>query len=250
MSFSNTGKVWTESGFAQYLNGIKPPAWAKAVCLHHCAAPSLSQRPDGFLARHLENLKDFYSKQLGWRSGPHLFVDDDQIWGMTPLTETGVHASSFNRSSIGIEVLGDYDNEDPKKGRGFECWKTTAAATKMLLDWLKLPVNDKTVLFHRDDPKTTKTCPGGKIQKTWVIDLIKNFKYESSPLPTVASSFMPLAPILKQKGYSDEEIKKDLKSISGKIFWREKWLETAYYDKSAQATLISLAETNLIQKSY
>jgi len=206
MSFNNTGKVWTVEGFAQYLNSIKAPSWAKAVCLHHTAAPSLNQRPDGFLAKHLENLKSYYSSQLGWKSGPHLFIDDDQVWGMTPLTETGVHASSFNRSSIGIEVLGDYDNEDPKKGRGLECWKTTAAATKMLLDWLKLPVNDKTVLFHRD------------------------------------------ASILKQKGYSDEEIKKDLKLISGKIFWREKWLETAYYDKSAQATLISLAETNLIQK--
>lgn len=249
MSFSNTGKVWTVSGFAQYLNGIKVPTWAKSVCLHHTAAPSLNQRPDGFLAKHLENLKDYYSKQLGWRSAPHLFIDDDQVWGMTPLTVTGIHASSFNRTALGIEVLGDYDNEDPKKGRGFECWKTAAAATKMLLDWLKLPVNDKTVLFHRDDPRTTKTCPGTKVQKPWVIDLIKDFKYSSNPPPTLAPSFAPLAPILKLKGYSDEDIKKGLKSVNGKIFWREKWLETAYYDKTAGATMISLAEIDSIQKS-
>jgi hypothetical protein len=248
MSFNNTGKVWTIEGFAQYLNSIKAPSWAKAVCLHHTAAPSLNQRPDGFLAKHLENLKSYYSNQLGWKSGPHLFVDDDQVWGMTPLIETGVHASSFNRMSIGIEVLGDYDNEDPTKGRGLQCWQTTAAATKLLFDWLKLPINDKTLLFHRDDPKTTKTCPGGKINKNWVINLIKNATQPQITAPANAS-FVPLYPALKAKGYSDEEIKKSLKINSGKVYWREKWLEKAFYDKTAQTTLSSLEELNLIEKN-
>jgi hypothetical protein len=35
----------------------------------------------------------------------------------------------------------------------------------------------------------------------------------------------------------------------GKVFWREKWLEKAYYDKSAQATLVSVEELNLIEKN-
>lgn len=248
MSFNNTGKVWTIEGFAQYLNSIKAPSWAKAVCLHHTAAPSLNQRPDGFLAKHLENLKSYYSSQLGWKSGPHLFVDEDQIWGMTPLTETGVHASSFNRMSIGIEVLGDYDNEDPTKGRGLQCWQTTAAATKLLLDWLKLPINNKTVLFHRDDPKTTKTCPGGKINKNSIISLI-NGAAKPQTVSAANPSFVPLYPALKAKGYSDDEIKKSLKVSGGKVFWREKWLEKAYYDKSAQATLVSVEELNLIEKN-
>ena len=199
MSFDNTGKVWTLEGLAAYLKTVKAPSWAKAVCLHHTAAPSLYQRPDGFLAKHLENMRSYYSRELGWRSGPHLFIDEDQVWGMTPLTETGVHASSFNRSAIGIEVLGDYDNEEPKKGRGLQCWQTTAAATKMLLEWLNLPANNKTVLFHRDDPKTTKTCPGGKVQKTWVLDLIKNSDAKlSQPEKPSNPSFYPLAKALKE----------------------------------------------------
>lgn len=247
MSFANTGKVWTPEGFAAYLKTLNKPDWAKAVCLHHTAAPSLYQRPDGFLAKHLENLKDYYSKQLRWRSGPHLFIDEDQIWGMTPLTETGVHAVSFNRTSIGIEVLGDYDNEDPKKGRGLQCWETAAAATKMLLEWLKLPANDKTVLFHRDDPKTTKTCPGGKVQKTWVLGLI-NGAVKAPAVEPSNVSFSPLAQALRDKGYSDFEIKYGLKIISGKVFWRDTWLEKAYYDRSAQTTLASQEEINLIPK--
>ena len=166
---------------------------------------------------------------------------------MTPLDVTGIHAASFNRSSIGIEVLGDYDNEDPKKGRGLECWKTAAAATKMLLEWLKLPANDKTVLFHRDDPKTTKTCPGGKVQKTWVLGLINGAATVPAVVPSNIS-FSPLAQALKNKGYSDFEIKYGLKIVSGKVFWRDTWLEKAYYDRSAQTTLASQEEINLIPK--
>jgi hypothetical protein len=250
MSFANTGKVWTLEGFKQYLKTIPTATpWFKAVCLHHTASPSLYNRPDGLLAKHLENMRSYYQTELGWRSGPHLFIDEDQVWGMTPLTETGVHASSFNRSAIGIEVLGDYDNEDPKKGRGLQCWQTTAAATKMLLEWLNLPANDKTVLFHRDDPKTTKTCPGGKVQKTWVLDLIKNSGAKLSQLEKPSNiSFYPLAQALKEKGYTDSEIKNGLKISSGKVFWRDTWLEKAYYDRSAQATLASQEEINLIPK--
>lgn len=247
MSFANTGKVWTLEGFASYLKTVNKPSWARSVCLHHTAAPSLHQRPDGFLVKHLENMRNYYSKELGWRSGPHLFIDEDQVWGMTPLDVTGIHAASFNRSSIGIEVLGDYDNEDPKKGRGLQCWETAAAATKMLLEWLKLPANDKTVLFHRDDPKTTKTCPGGKVQKTWVLGLING----AATVPAVEPSnvsFYPLAKALGDKGYNDFEIKYGLKIISGKVFWRDTWLEKAYYDRSAQTTLASQEEINLIPK--
>jgi hypothetical protein len=252
MSFANTGKVWTLDSFKDYLKtvslGDKP--WFRAVCLHHTAAPSLHQRPDGLLVRHLENMRGYYQNQLRWRSGPHLFIDDDQVWGMTPLTVRGVHAASFNSYSIGIEVLGDYDNEDPKKGRGLACWETAAAATKMILDWAKLPVNDKTVLFHRDDPRTTKSCPGTKVGKPWVLDLIKN----SSPLPSLVKealkpatpTFQALYPALIRKGYSDFEIKNGLKITNGKVFWRNTWLEKAYYDKTAQTTLASSEEIALI----
>ena len=181
MSYNNVGKVWTVASFAEHLKTMERPAWAKAVCLHHTAAPSLAQRPKGFTIQHIENMKDFY-RGMGWRSGPHLYTDEDQVFGMTPLDETGVHAVSFNRTAIGIEALGYYSKgeEDPKSGRGLEVWKMTAAITKMLLDWLHLPVNEKTVLFHRDDPKTSKDCPGSRVDKAWVLSLINGSPSVSS----------------------------------------------------------------------
>ena len=249
MSFNNTGKVWTIEGFKEYLSTQPKNKWAKAVCLHHTAAPSLKQRPDGFKAQHLENLKSYYSKSLGWSSAPHFFTDEDQVWGMCPVSEFGVHAVSFNRTSIGIEVLGDYDSEDPKSGRGLLCWETAAKTTKLLLDYLGLEANDKTVLFHRDDPKTSKTCPGGKVAKTWVLDLIKNGKNITKPVQPVVSpstTFCSASEVLGKKGYSDKEIAAGLKNKNGAIYWNNLWLEKAFYDGTKQETMISASEALLI----
>ena len=172
MSYNNVGQSWTTDALREELKSIKPPQSFNAVVLHHTAAPSLAQRPKGFTAQHIINIRSFYQSQLGWSSGPHLFVDEYRLWGMCPFNERGVHAVSFNRRAIGIEVLGNYDREDPLNGRGLACWNNAAAATRILLDWLGLKPNAKTVLFHRDDPKTSKSCPGKKVSKDWVLEMV------------------------------------------------------------------------------
>lgn len=260
MSYNNVGKVWTADLFGEYLKTIKPPSWAKAVCLHHTAAPNLAQRPKGFTIQHIENMRDFY-KGMGWKSGPHLYTDEDQIFGMTPLTETGVHAVSFNRSAIGIEALGYYSKgeEDPKSGRGLQVWQNTAQIVSQLLEWLNLSISEKTVLFHRDDPKTSKDCPGSQIEKQWVIDLIKSWKHDRDCLntPIVPSSeeiktikqFVPVAETLRKKGYSDEDIKKNLRREGKDFFWLDDHFEFAYYDSKQGATMAPLSElNNILQK--
>lgn len=251
MSYTNIGKVWTPESFGQYLKTIKKPDWAKAVCLHHTAAPSLAQRPKGWTIQHMENMRDFY-KGMGWKSGPHLYTDEDQVFGMTPLVETGVHAVSFNRSAIGIEALGHYSKggEDPKSGRGLQVWLTTAAITRQLLDWLWLPVNEKTVLFHRDDPKTSKDCPGSQISKDWIISLINQRPIVNCPPPheeiKTAKQFVPVAETLKSKGYTDADIKKNLRREGKDFFWLDDHLEYAYYVAKLGATIAPLSELNAI----
>ena len=171
MGYENVGRVWTPSELKTYLATLDKPAWATSITFHNTGAPSLAQRPRGFLPDHLNNLKSYY-QGLGWSAGPHLFIDEDQCWGMCDFRQHGVHAKSFNSNSIGIEVLGNYDEEAPNTGRGAQCWSTATAAGHVLLDWLGLQPSELTVKFHRDDPKTTKTCPGTKVEKTWVIDQI------------------------------------------------------------------------------
>lgn len=253
MSYNNVGKVWTPDSFAEYLKTIKPPTWAKAVCLHHTAEPSLAQRPQGFKIQHIENMRDFY-KGMGWRSGPHLYTDEDQIFGMTPLTETGVHAVSFNRTAIGIEALGYYSKggENPFSGRGLQVWQNTTWVTAQLLKWLNLPVNDKTVLFHRDDPRTSKDCPGSQISKDWVIQMIKG---DNANTPIISGetevkmtkNFQPVAETLRKKGYSDAEIKKNLRREGKNFFWLDDHLEFAYYDTKLGATMAPANELENIK---
>jgi len=164
------GKAYHSDEFPAYLQTLKWSAWKPTkVCIHHCSAPSLAQRPHGFLDQHMLNLKDFYEGK-GWSAGPHLFTDEDQVWTFSPMTARGVHAVSFNANAIGIEMLGDYDTEDPWSGRGLQVLTTTAKATKAIL--ARLGLTPAAVVFHRDDPKTSKTCPGKKITKQQFLDLL------------------------------------------------------------------------------
>jgi hypothetical protein len=267
MGFENTGRVWTPSTFPEYLATIKPPAWATSITLHHCGAPSLAQRPNGFLAQHLANLRHFYEVNKGWSSAPHLFVDEDQLWGMCPFTKRGIHAVSFNATSIGIEVLGDYNVENPKAGRGLACWRTTALATKALADWLKLPINSSTILFHRDDPETKKTCPGTKVQKDWVLSLINAATVPNAdPVPdktdkptldvTLANNqwrfigerwCIPVRAYLLKKGVTDSTIAANLKKRGNQFFFGDELLEGAFFDVATSSTWAPVHElTSLV----
>lgn len=173
MSFSAVGEVYDIDSFRQSLSVTKPPAWAKSVTVHHTAAPSLAQRPRGWKIQHMRNLAHFYGKEKRWSAGPHLFTDEDQVFGLTPLHEKGVHARSFNDSSIGIEMLGNFDVEDPTEDRGAAVLTMTAKVVDALLEWLGLPVTDESILFHRDDPRTSKTCPGTRVDKKLFLQTVK-----------------------------------------------------------------------------
>lgn len=252
MAFENVGRVWMPSTYPEYLATLTKPSWCNAITLHHCAAPSLAQRPHGFTPGHIRNLQDFYQNQKGWSSGPHLFVDDDQLWGMCDLRKKGIHAVSFNSRAIGIEVLGDYDVESAKSGRGLACWRTAALATKQLLDWLGLPLNKQTVLFHRDDPTTNKTCPGTKVDKDWLLQLINGATPAAAtkpPKPDIGVTLpsdqwrfvgerwcVPVRAFLRKKGVTESDIAANLKKIGPDFFYQGELLEGAFFDLPTSAT--------------
>ena len=165
------GKSFGIEQFARYVAQLDLSAWKpELIVVHHTSAPSLAQRPNGIESKHIPNLRDFYERK-GWSAGPHLFIDGDQIWAFSPMTRRGVHAVSFNRNSWGIEMLGDYDSEDPLTGRGAKVLKMTALAIRVML--VKMGKSADAIRFHRDDPKTNKTCPGKKIEKGAFIQMVK-----------------------------------------------------------------------------
>ena len=262
MSYSNVGKVWTPATLRETLKRYKKPSWCQSVTLHHTASPNLNQRPKGWTVQHMRNLQHFYEKKLGWKAGPHFFTDEDQIFGLSPFNRPGTHARSFNKNSIGIEVLGDYDREPAKSGRGLECWNLTAQTTAVLLEWLGKKATSKTVLFHRDDPKTSKSCPGKRIKKDWVLDLIKKSNLlepvvdlpaeETEDKPRIpgwdnfskinGKWFVPALDFLDHIGGDRAELIKKMKAVDGQFVYDGEVIEGAFYDKKKKATMAPALE--------
>ncbi len=248
MGYENVGRVWTYKSLEEYLRTIKKPDWCEAITLHNTGEPSLANRPTGFSVGNIGNIRNYYKNDLGWSAGPHLFIDEDEIYGMSDLRRRGVHAVSFNRNAIGIEVLGWYDKEDPKKGRGLACWQNAAAASGVLLNWLNLEPNEDTVLFHRDDPTTSKTCPGTLVKKDWILNLIKKSPQppeKKTEKPDVGMPWpdwdfrgeswcVPVYNFLMAKGVPSATIIAKLKSKGSKFYYGDEFIEGAYFVKAGE----------------
>ncbi len=162
------GLNFDATGFDTYCKGVTWTAWRPSfIVLHNTAVPNLRQRPNGFTRQHIENLVGYYRDQQHWSAGPHLFIDDKQIWVFTPLTTTGRHSPSWNAVALGIEMLGDYSTDDFDKERGALVQKNAISAMASLCGALGL--DPKTIKMHKQDPRTTHDCPGSTVKQAKII---------------------------------------------------------------------------------
>jgi N-acetylmuramoyl-L-alanine amidase-like protein len=166
-------KSFSASEFDAYAHTLQWVAWRPSfIVLHNTAAPSLAQRPDGLTEQHIRGLEGFYRDTQKWSAGPHLFVDDRQIWVFTPLTMSGVHSPSWNKVALGVEMLGDYETEEFNHGRGLQVRNNAVAAIATLTAVLGL--DPETMRIHREDPATTHACPGKNVRKLEFIQQVKD----------------------------------------------------------------------------
>jgi hypothetical protein len=166
VSFPIIGKRFTPDEFDAYVavitltNAFRP----QFVVVHNTSAPMLSQRPNGFSAQNMEDLRDYYAVEQKWSGGPHLFVDDHGIWVFNPLDKRGTHAPSWNNTSWGVEMLGEYDSDSFTSGRGMAVRNNAVRAVATLCKKLNAPASS--IRFHKEDPNTThKDCPGKNVVK-------------------------------------------------------------------------------------
>lgn len=158
--------------FKTYCQGLQWSTWRPSfIVLHNTAVPSLAQRPNGLLQANILALQEYYRDQMKWSAGPHLFVDDRQIWVFTPLTVPGVHSPSWNQVSLGLEMLGDYAAESFTTGRGLAVQENAISAMATLCEVIGLQAT--TMRLHREDPKTTHFCPGKTVDKAAVIQAVQ-----------------------------------------------------------------------------
>jgi len=166
-------QAFTPEAFDRYCHTLAWTAWLPSfIVLHNTQIPNLAQRPNGLSAAHIRGLEEFYRDEQGWRAGPHLFVDDRQIWVFTPLTVSGTHSPSWNKLALGVEMLGDYDTESFTDGRGLAVRRNAVAAIASLSAVLGL--DPQSMRLHREDPLTTHACPGTQVRKLEIIQAVSD----------------------------------------------------------------------------
>lgn len=198
MTFPIIKRRFTPAQFADYVEGLKLTDFKPSFCvLHNTAVPSLAQRPIGFTADQMESLRTYYSG-LGWRGSPHCFVDDTEagIWVLNPLDKRGTHSPSWNGTSWGIEMLGNYETESFTTGRGAKVRDNAVAAIALLNR--KIGVSASTMRIHREDPATDHACPGKKVVKADFVARVAVY------MGTIAEKGKPAAPVNNPKAWSVE----------------------------------------------
>ena len=162
------GKSFTPDDFDSYCHTLQWTAWRPSfIVLHNTGVPSLAQRPKGLSKQNILSLESFYRDTQKWKAGPHLFIDDLQIWVFTPLTVSGTHSPSWNKLALGVEMLGDFEREAFGSGRGLKVRKNAVAVLATLC--AVLGIDNHTMRLHREDPLTTHACPGKNVRKLEII---------------------------------------------------------------------------------
>ncbi len=167
------GQSFDAEAFDGYCHTLQWLSWRPSfVVLHNTGSPSLAQRPKGLTKQHILNLEAYYRDDQGWKGGPHLFVDDRQIWVFTPLTVSGTHSPSWNKVSLGVEMLGNFESEAFDSGRGAKVRGNAVAALATLSAILGL--DPGTLRLHREDPLTTHACPGTNVRKLEIVQQVQD----------------------------------------------------------------------------
>jgi N-acetylmuramoyl-L-alanine amidase CwlA len=190
-------KKLTKNEFLTYITnknfGTIPPT---KMVIHHTWKPTL-ETWNGQAS--INGLKNYY-EGLGWPVGPHIFIAPDGIWLFTDMNEVGIHAGAGNATwtkngrdytgysyrgaklkdySIGIEVVGDYD-EKVWEGEILEQALFVITTLKR-----RLGITLQDVKFHRDF--SPKTCPGNAITRNWFEKKVQ--EYESGITPKEGYEF-------------------------------------------------------------
>jgi hypothetical protein len=175
------GSSFQPNEFEAYCQTIHWTNWRPSfIVLHNTSVPSLAQRPKGLTKQHVLDLEKYYRDDQHWSAGPHLFVDDRQIWVFTPLTTSGVHSPSWNSVALGVEMLGEYETEAFDSGRGLAVQRNAVAALSILCRTLGF--DPATIRLHKEDPKTThKGCPGKHVVKSNVIREVTEVLHSADP---------------------------------------------------------------------
>ena len=178
MTFLATPLALTAVEFSAYVEKLHWANWRpQFLVLHNTAEPNLAQWIHSGLgktagAQRVKNLNHYYKTEEGWHSGPQIFVAPDFIWVACDLEADGVHASCYNRVSIGVEMVGDFATEPFDSGDGAKVRDNAVACLAALHKVLH--ISPDTLHFHKECLRDHHSCPGSNVTKENVVSRVKS----------------------------------------------------------------------------
>lgn len=192
------GKAYTQDEFRALIASLKfDQGWRPTgITLHNTGAPNLKQWAESGPAHdaRIRGLQAYYEQQLGWHAGPHLFISRQFINGFSNIQRIGVHASCFNNTRIGIEMVGDFEPNDDQFNSGDGAMVRDNAVFAVAVLNMKLGLKPEDMNFHRDCVQDHHACPGSLVDRTTFINLVKVKMVELGDTPIATP--VPAGPAL------------------------------------------------------
>jgi Bacterial SH3 domain/N-acetylmuramoyl-L-alanine amidase len=181
------GKAYDREQFRARIGAL---AWNKGwvpdgITLHNTAAPTLAQWAETGPSHdaRIRNLQRYYEQEKGWHSGPHLFISRDWINGFSNILRPGVHSRCYNKTRIGIEMVGDFAKEPFDAGDGSKVRDNSVFAVAVLN--LKLGFKAEGIVFHKDCHLDDHDCPGKLVVKSEFIRRVNEKMRELDGMPII-----------------------------------------------------------------
>jgi hypothetical protein len=157
--------------------------------LHNTGVPSLAQ----WLAlapipqqRWGANLNAYYQR-LGWHAGPHLVVCPDYVWQLCDLEADGVSVSCWNRVTLGIEMVGNYEvgGDAFDSGPGARVRDNAVFVLAALCERFGWAIGD-VLRFHRECAADHHACPGSLVSKGVIVQRVNALMKSCGVKPSAA----------------------------------------------------------------
>lgn len=200
------GKPYDRTQLAQHINSCDFSQWRnkhdqkgkpKFITLHNTSSPTIKLWLSWSREKRQQYILNVYQmyQDMGWKGGPHFFVPpDDQIvaFGFNNLMTAGTHASCFNEASIGIEMVGEFNDEDFMVGPGSKVQDNAIYLMALLhnrigLSPLPYAYGQQGLHFHIECKHDNHDCPGKHVDKSHIIQRLQYsmaaLKGQSTPEP-------------------------------------------------------------------
>ena len=140
------------------------PSFISHIIIHHSLSDDGKEKNWGAIRRYHMNTNGWVD--IGYHFGIEMIGDDFEVMYGRPLNKRGAHAKDggFNNKSIGICVVGNWDDRPPPERQ----FSLAIELTKNLIQFYgskNIPIRVDRVLGHGESQikagvKTPKSCPG------------------------------------------------------------------------------------------